>query len=318
MSENLREQLTAAYEEVTTPDVVEPVVEEVIEEPVETEEPVEKETAPIEEEVIAPEHWAADDREVFKSLDKKGRDFLLRRHKEMEASHTRKLQALSEETRIAENFKKSIAPYESYLKQLNIDPNQAVEKLLSTEMRLRMASPQEKAMLMQDLAKQYGAALNPAEVPYVDPNMQAIFDELNKQKAYLVRQEQEKQEQHVRSLEGTIQSFASTKDDRGNLKYPHFESIRQDMGALINAGKAATLEDAYEKAAWMNAELRKELITRQYGEKKEENVKEKVAASKKAAFNVKSGSGSQIKEQKKTLSLRETLEQAMEAQQSRF
>lgn len=272
-----------------------------------------------EEDVQAPEHWASEDKDVFKALDKKGRDFLVRRHKEMEASHTKKLQALSEESKIAENFRKTMTPHEAYLRQLNIDPLQAVDHLIKTEMRLRMSSPKEKAALIHDLARQYGAQFDPDYQPEeIDERTQIILNELNKTQERVNRIENERRNQEISGYENQINSFASEKDERGNAKHPHFETIRKDMGILINAGKASSLAEAYEGAILLNAELRKEYFDKKYGNPRhEEDAKQKLAASKKAGFNVRSSSGAQISDPKQTLSLRETIAQALKSQQEK-
>jgi hypothetical protein len=315
MSKSLHQSVTDAYEEVAAAnEPVEPTEQEHVEEVKDVEEAPREAAEPIQEdEIDAPEHWASEDRDVFRALDKRGKSFLLRRHKEMEAAHTRKLQALAEETKIAESFKKTVGPYESYLKQLNIEPTQAFEKLIATEMRLRMANPHEKAALMNELARQYGVQLQGGEAPQVHDQTKAIFDELNNHRAYLIRLEQEKKNQEVQSLHNQISTFSSAKDENGNLKYPHFETIRHDMGALMNAGKAATLEEAYEQAIWINPELRRTFIERQSADRKVgEEVRQKTAASKKAGFNVKASGSEKIKDAKPALSLNETIRRAME------
>lgn len=313
---SLREQLESAFAEETfepqeTPEVVEEVVDPAPEVS-EDSEPTVVEAPAEEEELIAPAHWAKEDREIFQSLDKDGRKFLLKQHKFMESSYTKKMQALTEDQKIAESFKKTITPYESYLNQLQINPTEAFEKLIATEMRLRMASPKEKAAIIHNLAKDYGAEFDPyAEPEQVDEKTQAIYDELNRQKAYIMRWEQQRQEQEKHSLESQINAFASTKDENNKLKYPHFETLRKDMGVLMNAGKADTLEEAYEAALLLNKDLRHEYLLKQ---SRADDDRKRASASKKAAFNVRAGSNNQITDPKPTLSLRETIARAMEAQ----
>lgn len=325
MSEkSLREALADSLEKQMSSDVVEEAPKEELAASSDEQEVVEESheennediSEAVEEEIEAPSHWAPEDREIFKALDAKGRQFLIKEQKSMKADYTKKMQALSEERKIAESFKKSVTPYENYLKQLNIDPTQAFEKLIAAEMRLRMANPHEKGAILHDLAKQYGANFDPQapqiQAPQLDEKTQLIYDELHKQRAYLMNLEQDRQKQEEKALENTINSFSSTKEKDGSLKYPHFEEVRRNMGALINAGTADSLEDAYEKAVLLDKNLRKEYLNRYT---KNDEARHKAVASKKAGFNVKSGSTSQIIDASPKLSLRETLARAMDTSQ---
>src|SRR5215204_5606576 len=119
MSDTLRDQLEAAYNSSTEePEEVEAVEEEVVEaavEPEEVAEDVEPSQEETEDDVPVPDHWASEDKEVFKALDKRGKEFLIRRHKEMEAGYTKKAQALSESAKVAESYKSMMSPHEAYL-----------------------------------------------------------------------------------------------------------------------------------------------------------------------------------------------------------
>lgn len=310
MTDSLRETLEAAYEETTndTPVVSEqnPSTEQNNEEA-----PPENETPP-EPELEAPSHWAFEDREVFKALDAKGREFLLRRHKQTEADYTRKSQALSEDVKIAENYRKKLTPHEGYIKQIGIDPFEAFEKLVGAEIKLRTGTPAEKQEMLQNLAKQYGVQFNAdnATQPEVDEKTKFILQKIQQQEHRLLQWEKEKEETERRSLQTHINNFSSQVDEKGLPKYPHFETIKADMGLLLKNGKAESLEDAYEQALFLNKDLRNEYIARHT---KNVEVKNKTLASKAAGFNVKSASTSQVVDTDPPLNLRKQLERAWDA-----
>lgn len=74
----------------------------------------------------------------------------------------------------------------------------------------------------------------------------------------LTRSEQEKQ---IVEAQKEIYNFANSKDEEGNLKYPHFERVRQNMQyffTMPNADPDLTLEQAYNKAILLDDELREE------------------------------------------------------------
>ena len=315
MSESLRDQLEAAYsssnaEEVTEKEVANDAgdVEESTEVEETSKEPEKEEPEP--DDIVAPEHWAFDDREAFKSLDRRGKEFLIRRHKDMEAGYTKKQQALSEQAKVAEHYNNMIKPHQEYLKQINVPPEVAFDKLMAAQRILMTGTDEEKSLIMHNLAQQYKVDLS----RQVDPVQQYNQIVLQKLQALEQRQQQreQQQEEEVRaSYNDQIVSFAQSKDEAGNLKHPHFEPLKNDMALLLKAGKAATLEEAYELSILMDVGLRKEYLAKQA---RLEDGSKRVAASKKAGFNVKSGSGGQISDLKRELSTRELLSQAYDAQ----
>lgn len=317
MTDTLRDQLSEAFEKSNNAVSVNDNDEKSEDDDVEFS-PLESEEKTVENDgnddsddtLEAPKHWAREDRETFKSLDAKGRAFLLRRHVDMEAAYTKKQQALAEDQRLADNFKKTLSPYEDYLKQNNIDATKAVDKLLATEMRLRTASPHEKTAILNDLAKHYGAQLDPNyEEPRIDPQTKFLQDELYKQRQYLEGLERQRIENEERGYQNQIDEFVNTKDASGNLKFEHFEDVRKDMGLLLANGRAESLEDAYNKAIFLNESLRDKVLMKKT---KEEENRRRMQSSKKASFNVKSSS-SHIVDADVELSLRDTIAKAIDS-----
>ena len=50
---------------------------------------------------------------------------------------------------------------------------------------------------------------------------------------------------------------------RANPANTHFESVKDDMAALLSAGQATSLQDAYDKAVWMRPDIRQTLVHQQ-------------------------------------------------------
>ncbi len=211
----------------------------------------------------------------------------------------------------AEEFRKTITPHEEYLKLYNINPQQAFDKLLSTEKRLNTSLPHEKKAILLELGRHYGVDLTGIEAPgQIDPMIQDLYDRTTAHTQYLARLEQKRISQEEHGYQSQIDTFANEKDSSGNLKRPHFEDVRKDMGLLIEHGRAVNLEDAYNKAILLNEDLKKEVI-RQHA--RDEDSRKRATASKKASFNVKSASTSRISDPKEHLSIRDSVTRAMEA-----
>lgn len=82
-----------------------------------------------------------------------------------------------------------------------------------------------------------------------------------------------------------IKDFEFAIDETGELKYPDFKEVRDEMAILINKGKATTLEDAYELCPTIKEKRlheRSELDSK----KQIQEEKRKVAKAKKAAKGV--------------------------------
>ncbi len=316
MSE-LREQIEAAFNSSESEEVTEKEVAEGIEDSsTETESPIEttSETSNQEdleaEDVPAPEHWAAEDKEVFKSVDKRGKEFLVRRHKEMEADYTKKQQALSEQARVAEHYSNMIKPHQEYLKQINIPPEVAFDRLMAAQRILMTGTDEQKAIIMQNLAREYKVDLN-REIDPIQQQNQIMWQELQDLKQRQMQREQQQEQEVQQVYKDKVELFSQEKDAKGNLKYPHFEAVKPDMALLLKAGKAATLEESYFKSIMMDENLRKEHFSKQ--QHLEDNSKKEVL-TKKAGFNVKAGAGGQISDPERQLTTRELLSQAYDAQ----
>jgi hypothetical protein len=94
---------------------------------------------------------------------------------------------------------------------------------------------------------------------------------------------QSQQQQQQETLNSEIQSFA--KDA------VHFEAVREDMAALLQAGRAKDLKDAYDMAVYANPQTRQALLEQQRQEALKQAQKEAIAArAKSAAVSVRGSS----------------------------
>lgn len=78
-----------------------------------------------------------------------------------------------------------------------------------------------------------------------DPQVAALRHELSTVRSTI-------EQQQAAQMESSITAFATAKDGAGNPLRPHFEAVRADMGKLMQAGIATTLEDAYARAIRIN------------------------------------------------------------------
>ena len=275
------------------------------------EKPQEKAASSTELDIEPPEHWSIHDKEVFNEQTARGKEYFLRRTKEMESSFTKKNMEFADEIKFLKNFKEKLRPFEPYLKQNNIDPLDAFEKILSTDIRFRTSPTEEKLNLLKQVAYDYGIPLSSQDPDQpIDYQQQAYLDKLYTMEERLNRFEKDKVVSEQNYYQKTIDSFAQSKDENGKPKYPYFEDLKSDMSMLLAAGKAETLEEAYNQSIYLNPSLRNDIIMRQSNnERRIADKKIKTEAAKRAGFNIKSSGQASIADQPKELGLRDTLSQ---------
>jgi hypothetical protein len=260
----------------------------------------------------APQHWSSTDKAVFAKQPKEAQEFLLRRHKDMEADYTRKTQEVAETKRFKDTFDQLLTPYRQTFAMNGLDDVGGVRYLLGYFSALQ----QNPAATIQSLAQQYGVDLGQNQGGTVDPNMKPLLDKIQLLESQIAQTSQAQQYQVSSNLLEQVNSFRDEKDATGNLKHPHYETVRQDMSWLVGNGRAKSLQEAYEQAVRLHPDiydkaieqsiLEKQKAEQQAAQKKvNEEAQKKAAQAKKAASGIRSGSASVDKQGPQTL--RDTL-----------
>lgn len=270
--------------------------------------------------LTAPQHWKTDIQELFSKLGgvEGGRDwqqFLLDRHKEMEGDYTRKTQELADnrkqfETQFNEyqQFNQMVAPFAQQWQMQGMSVQQGMGQLLS----YAQALAQDPQGTVLHLAKQYGVDLESAvgELPYVDPQVQAMQDQLQQTQSALQQMQQQQQESQQTAVVQQIQQFADATDEQGQPLRPHFETVYDQMVQLIQLGHAQDLETAYKKAVQLNPEIQADM--RKLEEEAAAKARQvKVLQARQAATVVESRS---TESHTPSMSLEEEIEAAFDAQ----
>jgi hypothetical protein len=195
----------------------------------------------------------------------------------------------------ARQYDQVVAPYQATLKQLGIDAPTAISKLLQADHTLRTADPMTKAAYIRGLAQQYGVDLD--QTPQADEYTQQMMFELQNLRN---QQMMWQNNNHIAQQDEIGNTLIQFSDGR-----PHFDVVRNDMADLIESGKAKTLEDAYEKALWLNPEVRKSLIDAETSKRMEDS--QRAQKAKAAAVSVKGSSPSVVGSQQLKGSLRDVI-----------
>jgi hypothetical protein len=269
------------------------------EEPAEGQDDVEAEATPDAEPVpdalSAPKTWPAEHREAFEHLPEDQQDFMLKREHERDAAFTRKTTELAEQRREVETLKGVLAPYKTQMQANGISEAEYISRLMSYDNALR----QNPQAALQHLAQHYGVDLSSSdsgvdwnEETTSDPQIQQLQQQLTQTQAHVQSMQQSQVNAQQQQLVDQVESFATVKDTKGNLKHPHFEKVRERMGRLVNAGETTDLEAAYGMALRLDDELYKETIANERKDVAEkENGRRKAAVEKAKKSQPVRGSG---------------------------
>ncbi len=105
-----------------------------------------------------------------------------------------------------------------------------------------------------------------------------------------------------------VGGFMQAADDEGNVRYPYADIVKEQMAGLLKCGASRNLEDAYEKAIWLDGRIRTKLIK----EKAEAVLKEKALEAEKAKQAGFAPKGRLSQADMSKLSTRELLQRLMD------
>lgn len=310
MSDSLRTALESAFEEKEAPQS-ETVVN--TPEPVTTDKPLEtsaeqrardeagrfaaKETpeAPPEEPkpIKAPSSWKPAAQEAYvkaergEALTPEEVRILTNEANRRESDFHRGVEEFKTHAQKAKAYEAAIAPYSQNLQAMGVDAPTAISALLKADHTLRYSDPATKHQYFQQLAREYGIDLGQVQsAPQQDPQTQYLMQQLNE-----LRQNQQQWHNSIQQQEQTRANEQLAQfEQAGNA---HFDAVRGDMADLLETGKAKTLQDAYDKAVWMNPDIRQSLIEQQRLDAQKNALHEAQALrAKSAAVSVKGSSPS--------------------------
>ena len=251
------------------------------------------------EEEPAPSSWKREVAQKWQDLPSEVKNEINRR----ESDYHKGIEQYKQYAGIGRDIERVIAPHMETIQKLGVHPMEAVGALLNADRQLRTGTPEQKAQLLGQLAQEYGIDLKQVQpLPPVDP---AVM-QLRQQNQQLQRFQQSVIEQQNSQAMSEIERFSK---DPANV---HFESVKDDMGLLLQSGKADNLQDAYDKAVWMRPDIRKSLVEQQRteAEKRAAQAARKNRA-KSASVGIKGSSASKGGTLKPDASLRDTLKAVM-------
>ncbi len=158
-------------------------------------------------------------------------------------------------------------------------------------------------------AQMFGQQSAQGEMPMQqapDPVMQRMAQLETFVQSFAQQQQQGVTAQH----QGTIEAFAA------DPAHPYFNDVRQDMGVLIQAGRAKDLQQAYDMAVWAHPEIRNTLIEGQVTARNQAQA-QTVSQALNASVSVSgSPAGAKVANSEPDETLEETITRAVRAHSS--
>lgn len=232
--------------------------------------------------VEAPGPWAADAKAEWSKLPPAVQAAVMKREAEMNEGGRQ----WSEEKR---RYQATLAPLAQETQKLGLSVDQGLNALLGAHRMLQQNAPAAIAQL----AQQYGVDLanlasNPPapQAPQFDP---------------MVQQLEQRYSQLEAQLNGFLQNQTLSVVEKFAQDHPHYAAVEGDLVHLVpmvqqsNPGLSPheVLEKAYERAIWINPEVRAKLIEEQMQQaqaQQAEALKAKQAQAQKAAVSIKASS----------------------------
>jgi len=234
----------------------------------------------------APQHWSAQDRELFAKLPPEGQEFLVRGHTDMERDYQSRVQAAHG----AVQFAQALGPIFSdpvisgSLQQQGLAPLQAIEQWASFHHRAMSPDPRVRQQLLGELADRMGL-VNPAmpgqspsgplsEEDLKDPAIRHFADTLGRTfsetqalRAEIQRmqqgQAQQAQAEALKVSRWGVDSFADEKDQQGNPLRPDFDEALPALIEMYRLNPNLDIRQAYEEARWRTPSIRARLVQQQ-------------------------------------------------------
>jgi hypothetical protein len=259
----------------------------------------------------APQSWSATEKTHWDKIPAEIQAVIARREEEAHRGIT----TLGQDAAFGKQLKDVISPYLPIIRAEGGTEAGAVRDLLQTAYILRTANPEQKVGLFRQLAGQFGVDLAVAAqgAPQVNPEVQALRQELAQIKGVIGGAQQQQHQQVQGQAQAIIDAFAA------DPKNEFYEQVKPTMAHLLVGGVAKDMQEAYDMACHANPDVRSTILTRQTAEaeaKRAAEARAKADAKRRAAGSI-TGSARETPAASTTgnqnLSLREELRQQFRA-----
>jgi hypothetical protein len=202
------------------------------------------------------------------------------------------LEAYKQDAGFGKTIQRVLSPYADVLAQHKIDPITHINTLMNAHYNLSQGAMPARVEALQRIMADCGITIDHltglAEGSRVDPEVATLRERLNALESGVQQQTQAQYQASLEQNQAKVNTFAA------DPKNVHFDAVSNDIVTLLKTGTCKTLEEAYEKAVWMNPITRAAEQARQQAERdlaaKTEEGKRVQKAKEAKAVNLKTGS----------------------------
>lgn len=264
------------------------------------------------QELKAPSQWKPQVREKWNSLPREVQEEVLRR----ESDNLRLIGSVGQKIKFADEVTQQLAPFAERLQGNGVPPGAFVADVFATVKSLASGTMEEKAAVVANIVQSYGIDLRMLDsllaqrLSAPPPHPEVLQARQMAARAQAIMQQQTQQQEAVaeQTANQTLMQFSS------DPKNEFFDDVREMMADLLEAGRASTLQEAYQACIWANPDTRKILLQRE-AEQRAASRGGRVAQARRASSSVHgsplhAGGGVQPNA---NASLRDTIAAAFEA-----
>lgn len=238
---------------------------------------------------LAPQYAGPAIKGKWNDLPPDVREEIVKRDREVHQTFTR----FDEERNFGKAVKAVVAPFEPLIRSLGAEPAQAIDYLLKADYQLRMGSPEQKRAMFMKVAQDYGINIGdaPQQQAQVDSAVETALQRIARLEAELNNANNVRRETEQAEIAQSIEAFASDPE------HVYFEQVKPEMAALLQAGQAWSLKEAYDKAVWANPETRAlhlEATRREEDRKRTAAAREQAEKARRASPSVTGAPGSAV------------------------
>lgn len=240
--------------------------------------------------VPAPKSYPKEFQENFKTLSPEWQGYLLQREKQVE-------KGFSELGNKVSSYKWSDQLFEDRKERLKAlgynDAKDYIQKLISIDDALY----QNPSETLEKIGNIYG--------PQQTNNNASMTEAQRKIWTDIAEARERFQKQQSDAAAFDVKRFENAVTEDGKLKHPFYKTVGHEMVDILKSGTANDLEEAYQKALWLNPNTREKMI-----EDKIQSVLEGKFLRAQKAETASFSPSSKTEPPKKELSLRQELEAA--------
>lgn len=240
--------------------------------------------------------WSAEDKARFVTLPREAQEFLLNREKATEGDYTRKTQALADRERSIEPLLAEVQRANPLLQQMGVSAHEFLAQSVNAVTNLRTGPAQQRAANIvyladhngiprEAIAQALGISTHGGEgqqIAQPDPQYSTLAQQVSSLSQALNQLQSQNALNERQRAEAEFNALAQAKDASGQLKFPHFERVKQSMIQLVANGQYDNWDTAYDKAVRLDDDLHKQIIEAAAKREREALEKERLEAVEKA------------------------------------